>query len=116
MLEAGGWNCFLRTLLMLLTAVALSIAELVLFSESYCGALVIMFTFTCWCFRKSIGTLGADYSRYSGRFLSAYGLALLVADRAGFGVQSKFAVVTFACIFMFNLNFWSITEAAVVDK
>ena len=60
--------------------------------------------------------LGANYSRHSGRFLIAYGVLLLIANYAGLGVQIQLAVIAITCMVMFNLNFWSITEASIVDQ
>ena len=101
---------------MLVTAIVLSIAEVVLFREIYCGGLTIILTLIGWTLRKSAMKLGANYSRYSRRFLFLYGLGFFVADRAGCGVQMKLVVIAFACIVMFNLNFWSITEEAMANQ
>ena len=116
LLNVRGWNVFLRTMLCLATALGLAIAEFVLFRGIYCGLVTIMFTLLGWSFRKTIMKLGANYSRHSRRFLFVYGLCLYIATRAGVGIQIQFAIIAFSCIVMFNLNFWSITESALVDQ
>lgn len=116
LLNVSGWNVFLRTMLCLVTALGLAIAEFVLFREMYCGIITIVLTLLGWCFRRAIMKLGANYSRHSRRFLFVYGLFLVIANYAGLGVQIQLAIIAFACTVMFNLNFWSITEAAIVDQ
>lgn len=116
LLAAGGWNSFLRTLLMLVTAAGIAIAEFMFFRETYSGVLVVLFVLLGWFFRKSFARLGTNYRRHSRRFLFVYGLLLFVAGYAGLGVQFQLAVIASACMVMFNLNFWSTTETAIVDQ
>ena len=114
LLTFAGWSNFLRTMLCLVAPIGLAIAEFVLFRGLYCAMITIILTSLGWYFRKAIMKLGKNYSRHSRRFLLVYGLCLPIASRAGLGVQFQLAIIAFACTVVFNLNFWSITEAALV--
>ena len=115
LLSLGGWNVFLRTALMLMTAIGLSIFEYSQYGGVYCAIVTAVFLLLGWTFRKSIMELGANYRQQSSRILPIYAVCFVVARYAGLGNQLLLAIIAIGCMLMFSLNFWSITEAAIVD-
>lgn len=112
----GGWNLFLRTLLVLLVAVGLSVVEYKYLGGLSCALMTVGLTVAGWIFRKKIMEIGPQYRRYARRILTIYAVLLFIVARADLGRQVQMAVICLACIAIFNLNFWSISEAAVVDE
>lgn len=115
LLSIGGWNVFLRTAFMLLAAIGFSIFEYFQFGGIYCASATVLLTFVGWMFRNKIMEFGADYRHQSSRILSAYFVCFLIAKYSGLGNELLIVIITVGCMLMFNLNFWSITEAAIVD-
>ncbi|MFO0455024.1 MAG: hypothetical protein ACK5Z0_03370 [Planctomycetota bacterium] len=112
----GGWNCFLRTLLMLLVATGISVVEYKYLGGLYCALMTVVLTAAGWFFRKTIMEIGPQYRRYARRIFTFYGVLLFIVVRADLGRQVQLAVICLACVAIFNLNFWSISEAAIVDE
>ena len=106
----------LRTVLMLVTAVGVSVAEFVMFGGVASALLTAGLTFAGWTARKWIMERGANYRAQTSKILPVYFACYLIAKYAGLGTQIILAIITVGCMLMFNLNFWSITEAAVVDE
>ena len=100
---------------MLLAAIGLSIFEYFQFGRFYCVIAIILLTLVGWFFRNTIMDLGENYSRQTSRILPAYFACFLIAKYAGLGTELLIVIITIGCMLMFNLNFWAITEAAIVD-
>lgn len=114
--DAGGTNTYIRTWIVLLGTVILSAGEWLFFGSVIGGCAAIVLTIAGWCFRASIMEMGAVYGKHSMLILFVYGFILFLTKRLGFGQHAQVVVITIATAFMFNLNFWSISEAALWDE
>lgn len=94
---------------MLFTTIALAIAECAHIRSVCCGLIAIAVKSLGWFIRTAIAELGSGCRLCTSGFLFFDGIVLIAAERTGCGVQSKW--IAFACIVMFNLNFWRIIEA-----
>ena len=113
--SAGGNNAYVRTWLVFLGSIGFCIAEGVIFQQYFCTAFSIALTTSGWAFRKSIMEWGTEYARRSSLILFTYGVVLLAAKYMGFGHHVQLVLIGVATVLMFNLNYWTISEAVVVE-
>jgi hypothetical protein len=114
--DVGGIWPAISTWVVLLGAIAFPVAEWLLFRSVFCLMVVIGVTFLGWLMRRRIMEIGPVYSIYSTRILFAYGVVLFLTKRLGFGHHAQLVVITLATVLMFNLNFWTVSEAAIADQ
>ena len=114
--EAGGNNVCWRTWFVLLGSIGISVAEWVIFRGLVCAVLAIVLTGLGLKFRKSIMEWGTEYRQRSTLMLFSYGIILFAAKHFGLGHHIQLVVIGIATVLMFNLNFWSISEAVVVER
>lgn len=113
--QVGGTGPFIRTCLLLVASIVMSAVEVAYFGGVTGGIAAVVLTMAGWYFRTQIMELGAAYAKASSLILLVYGVVLFLAKYSGFGIHGQLVVIIIATVIMFNLNFWSISEAALQE-
>ena len=114
--EVGGWYASFGTWVVLIASFALPFIELTAFGTGYGFAIAVSFMAVGWLFKNQIVELGAEYGRRSNQVLIVYALVFYLAKRLDATHHAQLLIILVATVIMFNLNFWSISEAAIIDK
>jgi len=114
--DFGGNGPFIRTWIVLIASIVFPVLEWSFFGGITGSCAVVTLTIAGWYFRNSIMEMGEFYNKYSTLILFVYGVVLFLTKRLGVGLHGQLIVITIATVVIFNLNFWSISEAALFER
>ncbi|GIX00252.1 MAG: hypothetical protein KatS3mg111_3584 [Pirellulaceae bacterium] len=112
--EFGGPVAYRATWVVLLGSILLPVWEYVAFQSLIGAAIVGMVTLLAAIFRRQLLRWGSEYRRWSRGILWVYALVLLATRLFGYGHHVELLVIIAATAMMFNLNYWVISEAALL--
>lgn len=109
----GGYRALFSILFVLFGCIWMPIAEWIYYGTCYGGVAAAVLIVLGWMLRKPILEFVADYGDISKKLLFVYVCLFLVLEYVGNQQYWQVLSGTVLLTVVFNLRFWSITEAAL---
>lgn len=110
--EAGTY-AFVSQLLMIAAMVYFSLSGLFHYSSPIPLVISILGLLIGFLLRDQFSSIASSLRRVTTITLVVYGIAYVSMLRLGLGNLSLISLITFACMMMFTLNFWTLSHPNV---
>lgn len=111
-----GTKVLLRIILLLVGLVGMTVFGYFAFSSLVAGIITFVGLVLGFLLRNQIAAGVEYYSRAIGAGLFVYGIILFLGDRLGIENNVKLAVITATTVIVFDLQFWSLSNAMIMNQ
>ncbi len=113
--EFGTYN-FVRLIIMLVGLVGMTLLGIFKFSSVLAGIITIIGLLIGFLLKDQIPKGIEYYPKITSVGLFIYGIVLLLGDWFKIGNYWKVIIITVTTVIIFNLQFWSLSDPAVVNE
>lgn len=111
-----GTKVLLRIILLLVGLVGMTVFGYSAFSSLVAGIITFVGLVLGFLLRNQIAAKVKYYSRAIGAGLFVYGIILFLGDRLGIENNVKLAIITATTVIVFDLQFWSLSNAMIMNQ